>query len=76
MIKHKLFRFVSKIIIIPCLLIITGCCTTKTSTIKYEPRVVKTKNELVTEYMKAVEVLRYHDLLEYRNGEKNKDEKR
>lgn len=75
MIKHKLFRFVSNIIIIPCLLTITGCCTTKTNIIKYEPRVVKTKNELVTEYMKAVEVLRYYDLLEYRIGEKKKDEK-
>lgn len=75
MIKNKLFRFVCNIIIIPCLLTITGCCTIKTNIIKYEPTVVKTKNELVTEYMKAVEVLRYYDLLEYRTGEKKEDEK-
>lgn len=75
MIKYRLFVLVSKIILILYLLTITSCCVTKTAVIKYEPRVVKTKNELVTEYMKAVEVLRYYDLLEYERKKKEVEKK-
>lgn len=74
MIKYRLSVLVSKLIFILYLLTVTSCCATKTAIIKYEPRVVKTKNELVTEYMKAVEVLRYYDLLEYERGKKKENE--
>lgn len=74
MIKYRLFVLVSKTVFSLYLFAITSCCATKTTIIKYEPKVVKTKNELVTEYMKAVEVLRYYDLLEYEREKKEGNE--
>lgn len=70
MIKYNLSKNRKTILCALLLLVTTGCCSTKTTVIKYEPKIVKTKNELVTEYMKAVEVLRYYDLLHYSKDRK------
>lgn len=72
MIKYKLSTLIKTILFASHLLIAISCCSTKATVIKYEPKVVNTKNELITEYMKAVEVLRYNNLLDYSKDRKEK----
>lgn len=76
MIKHKYIKAIVRLsVMLYIFAIVISCCTSGESLIKYEPRVIKTKNELITEYMKAIEVLRYNNMLNLENIEQDEDKK-